>query len=1092
MKRWTPCLLLLCLAGLGLAAAQAQTTAAPQAPHLILATYRYDYQADRRKSVPLLNSRDEQGRSMLTQHPYWGSGPWFSYDRAQWHKQHLTEMRDVGIDVAVVLFNGSAKARASHSIKGLDALVQALTEFRAEEERPFTRGRVYPRLALGLDLRGLREQYGAPPDLSQRETQQSFYGMIREFFLRVPPQFRATVVLPAERRRPPEPTPGMASPGAAHIVRLMYGEAVRNPGDAALAYCEQRFAQEFGARLVWIGTPDLGAKMSRLDAVVPYPAAMGPATVSSGSWLSIAAFGPGYDSRQPDQPLRPRGLVTFDEDFLKMTEARPRWLLVDSWNDLTNGSNIGPSLELGPFYSDLLRGKTPLFRDRTEYAANFLDARVPAVVDPQTAYRVEVAVQNSGIEIWGANQQVQLGYVWLKDGEIVGVSGPGPITTIQRPGETRNMLVRLQALDLDDSQPLPLPPGEYELEFRMARSQGGTTAVWFDAEDGTPYRVPVRVGKPEKLIASWKGSNMPRMVAAGLTYEAKITLRNDGSETWWGVPPDKKKAKQAARRQATNGGKPKGRRNGNGRRADKAEKLAKGGKDKAEKRGAPYSVAYRWRRVSTFLHGFATDSDEIVAEGKRVQLPQDVPPGSQIALDMKVPTMDKQGRPLPLWSPEANWSYVLEWDLHDGRKWLSQQGGVTYREPIEVLDRDPSPYFIGCNLLNQLVAGREEKITLGIRNTGPSTWVPGRDKILVHWFYLDGTEASWMDSTLELPKEQKFTATQSLKILSIGPYSELDLEVPKVGRVRRRGGRKKNGKKEPGRNGAKAAGRGSSAPKRKGEKPLIPVKIRQDLVLRNVPVKVPYYFGPMYVVFDLLHDGKPASTSGVTKGNDILVIPVDILSPTFTPVQLGAHYNVDGISQNVDRNDGNLDGRGNTLPSEYLPPFVARPGFRGLVQFMPMYPCGIWTRRLNDINFDRVNFLWPRKTNQALNMVACDGQVVRFSAYGRTGLHLLAVCTDADVTATFTLTYTDGEQVTQEVEFTHWNEPPKHGEHPAFVAPHRHTRLGDDPATKCYINHYPLKTKPLKKLASVTFPKNPAIKVLAVTLESSSIELRTR
>jgi len=242
----------------------------------------------------------------------------------------------------------------------------------------------------------------------------------------------------------------------------------------------------------------------------------------------------------------------------------------------------------------------------------------------------------------------------------------------------------------------------------------------------------------------------------------------------------------------------------------------------------------------------------------------------------------------------------------------------------------------------------------------------------------------------------------------------------------------------------------------------------------------------MYCVLDFVHDGRHASTGDVSKGNDILVLPVNVFSPSFTPLPLQAHFNMDGISQDVDRADGDIDGRGSTLPAELMPPYVPRPAVGTGPAASPLYPSGLWYRPLNALNSSRVSFMYPGKSNSVPNMVAAAGQQIQFPALQRNAVHLLALCTEEDLAAEFTLVYTDGTQERKRVSFTHWNQPPKHGERVGFYAPHRHTPTGDDVATRCYINHYTIAADPTKTLIGIELPRLRALKVLALTLEAAA------
>jgi hypothetical protein len=505
---------------------------------------------------------------------------------------------------------------------------------------------------------------------------------------------------------------------------------------------------------------------------------------------------------------------------------------------------------------------------------------------------------------------------------------------------------------------------------------------------------------------------MTTLTERGATYGAELRLRNDGSDTW--------------------------------------------------KKGTA-SVGYRWRKVSSYLKGASEDSDVVVAEGKRIPITSDVGPGRMLDMEVSVSATDAGGQPLPTWSSQEDWTYVLEWDIHDGQKYLSQSGGATYRETVEVLDRDPAPWFLGCSLPSELVAGKTEKVTVGVLNRGPEGWVKGRDKVVVHWYYMDGTEASWNDDALPLTED-------------VPPFSRVEVKIPDDSGVSLLG--------LP----VADAGKKKDKDKDKKKEKFHTEMIERPLIMRDVPVRVPYYFGPMYCVFDFSHDGLNASTSSSSKGNDVMVIPVNVYSPTFTPLPISAYYNVDGMSQDVDRRDGDIDGRGNSLPAEFLPPYVPRPSVGTGPSASPLFPSGLWVRPLNELTGTRVCFLYPSKENGRANMARCDGQQIVFAGQARIAVHLMAVCTEEDVTGEFVLTYSDGTSEKKKLQFTHWNDAPKHGERTAFSTTHRHTAAGDDPTTRCYLNHYTLPADNLKLLIGVQFPKQPAVKVIAMTLESTTLK----
>src|SRR5207245_278524 len=62
---------------------------------------------------------------------------------------------------------------------------------------------------------------------------------------------------------------------------------LRNLDAAALAECAQRFSQEFGEPLLWLGGDEFRGKMEGLDGIA------GP---GAGGWIDIGRLTPGRDN----------------------------------------------------------------------------------------------------------------------------------------------------------------------------------------------------------------------------------------------------------------------------------------------------------------------------------------------------------------------------------------------------------------------------------------------------------------------------------------------------------------------------------------------------------------------------------------------------------------------------------------------------------------------------------------------------------------------------------------------------------------------------------------------------------------------------
>jgi hypothetical protein len=262
------------------------------------------------------------------------------------------------------------------------------------------------------------------------------------------------------------------------------------------------------------------------------------------------------------------------------------------------------------------------------------------------------------------------------------------------------------------------------------------------------------------------------------------------------------------------------------------------------------------------------------------------------------------------------------------------------------------------------------------------------------------------------------------------------------------------------------------------------VKPGQTVVVPDVRIQVPDFTGPMYVALDLKHGQNYASTGSNSRGNDIYVLPVNIVGGTMQPVNLGSLFDTDGISFDTNRADGDLDGQGHTLPAEALPPYQWQPPAGVARLDTPIYPCGLWTHPVTE--GDRVPFWYPDKADGSKNLLTCAGQRLELPPGARAAIHLMGTATASDAHGDVTLIYQDGTTSVIPLEMSSWTEGPQHGEHVAFTCLHRHAAAGDEPGTRCCLYHYTLHPERGKTLVAVLLPQVAAMKVMAVTMESET------
>ena len=243
----------------------------------------------------------------------------------------------------------------------------------------------------------------------------------------------------------------------------------------------------------------------------------------------------------------------------------------------------------------------------------------------------------------------------------------------------------------------------------------------------------------------------------------------------------------------------------------------------------------------------------------------------------------------------------------------------------------------------------------------------------------------------------------------------------------------------------------------------------------------PAYDGQYYVVWDLAHGDRWASTTANTRGLDILVAPVKVIKGSLVAVDLTKSFDADVISFDTNRKDGDAGG-GLTLPAEFLPPLVSETPPDG-----KLWTSGLWAALDGRDPSRRISFLYPSKLDGAKNAVTCNGQTINLKAGKYVWVHFLILATEK-ATAEFGFSYKDSKGSATAV-FSPWSEPAlplaEQITDTAFVCPHRHSPDGDQPNQPCYLTHYAAPAFQMAEMTGITLPKNPALKIMAITLEKA-------
>jgi hypothetical protein len=276
------------------------------------------------------------GSDALTDHP--ASMEDFAYTSSRWHTQQLNDMTTAGIDVVLPVFWGAPSEQDKHaglhwSYAGLPPLIQAREDLVREGKRP-------PRIGLFYDTSTLQwNAWHEHIDLTTDFGKRWFYATVRDFFSMIPPKHWAMI-----DDRP---------------LVLMYAAAfAKNYDQGFIDFTRQQFPKDFAGHVPYL----VRQNSWHVSADNTCAWAGGLGLQNPG----VASLGPGYDhSAVPGRAplIVPReGGKFYEGNWLKFLRHPSNLVMLETWNEFHEGTDIGDSREYGRHYLELTRKYTDLFK----------------------------------------------------------------------------------------------------------------------------------------------------------------------------------------------------------------------------------------------------------------------------------------------------------------------------------------------------------------------------------------------------------------------------------------------------------------------------------------------------------------------------------------------------------------------------------------------------------------------------------------------------------------------------------------------------------------------------------------------------------
>jgi hypothetical protein len=354
----------------------------------------------------------------LSQHP--PAEPALDWRSVRWHERQLADMASAGIDVALAVYWGDTD---TWSLDGLDAMVQA-------RENLLSAGVRAPAIGLFFDTNMYAMILPERPDLNDLTTDDGLDMMadqIGGFLDRVPPCHRARVdgrPLAFFWRADTEDGDQFkfddtTFDNITDMIAARYDERLHLVVERSWREAAQRANVELGAVDVY-----------RWGAALNGPRFEG----------RTVAVGPGYDDTRIDgRPGYTRERTdggTYSRDLRQAVMSGTSWLLLETWNELWEGTAIAETEETGRTYLGITARYTALFHQLARERArdgwfdlgtgynSYLRRLADAPIEQGKPYEVE---GRRGARPWREDDD-GTGYFHFALDRRLGLEGPRPLT----------------------------------------------------------------------------------------------------------------------------------------------------------------------------------------------------------------------------------------------------------------------------------------------------------------------------------------------------------------------------------------------------------------------------------------------------------------------------------------------------------------------------------------------------------------------------------------------------------------------------------------------------------------------------------------
>jgi len=383
-----------------------------------------------------------------------------SYESADWFEAEFRDMARAGVDIALPVYWDAPGIRFSRT--GLKPMVAALDRLATHRGPRVKLGLFFDTTTLLNDVRGAKPS-GGRADLTTETGRDLFCRTVIEYFEQIPARHWARL---------------NRDPHAGAVPVVLYGSAFaaawdQSLGDRLRAAFSRRFEQERICLVADVSWGDLGQDLTT---------AWGAALSGPKLFERVAQIGPGYDdSKVPGRmtPIRDReGGDFYRWSWQQALAHRPDLVLIETWNEMHEGTEICPSAEEGETYLELTRE----FVDRLKRG---LEPGPPVRLRyeeprprPDLSFGKEALGRETVSADYGTTERIGLAELAWEDGPLQ-VDG-GWLRSSGSPGSGEAM--RYLYFRVSDHWRFDV---DEDLWLEVTREPGGSLLVQYDSRDVT-------------------------------------------------------------------------------------------------------------------------------------------------------------------------------------------------------------------------------------------------------------------------------------------------------------------------------------------------------------------------------------------------------------------------------------------------------------------------------------------------------------------------------------------------------------------------------------------------------------------------------